>query len=210
MIEYQLAIVRKKGDKWYEMKPEPANSNWSFLLRIAGDNPKNLTTKMTVVKDFIPQQLEKLEPEKLQQVFEFSEIWIANFEQKQGSEEAGVRPTIIFENDNILMSTTTAISIPLTTNQRRASVPSSVCIPGGEDQLKIRLHGVIKCEFWLEQHSEIKLVKFIQRAWQNYKIRYYLSRGSHLKKERSLLFFLGHANQNSLYMLQLSFLDVAK
>jgi mRNA-degrading endonuclease toxin of MazEF toxin-antitoxin module len=88
---------------------------------------------MTALKYFIPQQLEKLEREQLQQVFEFSEISIANFEPKQGSEDAGVRPTIIFQNDTISMYTTTAIGIPLTTNQRRASVLSSVCIPGGED-----------------------------------------------------------------------------
>ncbi len=88
---------------------------------------------MTALKDFIPQELEKLEREQLKEVFEFSEISIANFEPKQGSEEAGVRPTIIFQNDPISMYTTTVISIPLTTNLGRASVPSSVCIPGGED-----------------------------------------------------------------------------
>jgi mRNA interferase MazF len=58
---------------------------------------------------------------------------MANFEPKQGSQEAGVRPTIIFHYDTISMYTTTVISIPLTTNLRRASVPSSVFIPGGED-----------------------------------------------------------------------------
>jgi len=88
---------------------------------------------MTALKYFIQQQLEKLEREPLKQVFEFSEIWSANFEPKQGSSEAGVSPTIIFQNDPISMYTTTVISIPLTTNQRRASVPSSVCISGGED-----------------------------------------------------------------------------
>ena len=88
---------------------------------------------MTALKYFIPQQLEKLEREQLQQVFEFSEISIANFEPKQGSEDAGVRPTIIFQNDTISMYTTRVISIPLTTNLRRTSVLSSVCIPGGED-----------------------------------------------------------------------------
>jgi len=92
-----------------------------------------LTTKITALKYFIQQELEKLERKQLKQVFEFSEIWIANFEPKQGSEEAGVRPTIIFQNHSNSMYTTTVISIPLTTNQRRASVPSSVCIRGGED-----------------------------------------------------------------------------
>ena len=58
---------------------------------------------------------------------------MTNFEPKQGFLEAGVRPTIIFQNNTISRYTTTVISIPLTTNLRRASVPSSVCIPGGED-----------------------------------------------------------------------------
>ncbi len=30
---------------------EQENSNWSFLLRRAGDNQENLTTKMTARKD---------------------------------------------------------------------------------------------------------------------------------------------------------------
>ena len=29
---------------------EPENSNWSFLVRIAGDNQENLTTKMSAWK----------------------------------------------------------------------------------------------------------------------------------------------------------------
>ncbi|MEG3960173.1 type II toxin-antitoxin system PemK/MazF family toxin [Microcoleus sp. herbarium2] len=58
---------------------------------------------------------------------------MANFEPRKGSEDAGARPTIIFHNDTISMYRTTAIGIPLTSNRRRASVPSSVCIPGGED-----------------------------------------------------------------------------
>jgi len=88
---------------------------------------------MTALKYFIQQELEKLQREQLKQVFEFSEIWMANFEPKQGFQEGGVRPTIIFQNNTISMYTTTVISIPLTTNLRRASVPSSVFIPGGED-----------------------------------------------------------------------------
>jgi len=88
---------------------------------------------MTALKYFIQQELEKLEREQLQQVFEFSEIWIANFEPTQGSEDAGVPPTIIFHHDTISIYTTRVISIPLTTNLRRTSVLSSVCIPGGED-----------------------------------------------------------------------------
>ncbi|HAT13526.1 MAG TPA: PemK family transcriptional regulator [Microcoleaceae bacterium UBA11344] len=63
------------------------------------------------------------------------EIWIANLDPTQGSEQAGVRPTIIFQNDTISRYTTTVIGIPLTTNLRRASLPSCVLIPGGEGGL---------------------------------------------------------------------------
>ena len=94
---------------------------------------RKLDHKNECLKDFIQQELEKLEREQLKQVFEFSEISIANFEPKQGSQEASVRPTIIFQNNTISMYTTTVISIPLTTNRRRASVPSSVCISGGDN-----------------------------------------------------------------------------
>ena len=63
------------------------------------------------------------------------EIWIANFDPTQGSEQAGVRPTIIFQNDTISRYTTTVISSPLTNNLRRASLPSCVFIPGSEGGL---------------------------------------------------------------------------
>ncbi len=63
------------------------------------------------------------------------EIWIVNLDPTQGSEQAGVRPTIIFQNDTISRYTTAAIGIPLTTNLRRASLPSCVLIPGGEGGL---------------------------------------------------------------------------
>ena len=141
---------------------------------------------MTALKYFIPQQLEKREREQLQQVFKFSEIRIANFEPEQGSEDAGVGPTIFFQNDTISRYTTTVISISLTTNLRRASVPSSVFIPGGEDQLKIRLHCVIKCEFWSEQDPGIKLVNFIQRAGKIRKYGIiYLGQSPEKKSDRS-------------------------
>ena len=63
------------------------------------------------------------------------EIWIANLDPTQGSEQAGVRPIIIFQNDTISRYTTTILSIPLTTNLRRASLPSCVFIPNGEGGL---------------------------------------------------------------------------
>ena len=53
----------------------------------------------------------------------------------QGSEQAGVRPVLIFQNNTINRVTTTTLVIPLTTNLRRAALPSCVQIAKGEGDL---------------------------------------------------------------------------
>ncbi|MGB3292143.1 MAG: type II toxin-antitoxin system PemK/MazF family toxin [Phormidesmis sp.] len=63
------------------------------------------------------------------------EIWLANLDPSRGSEQAGTRPIIIFQNDIISQFSTTTIVIPLTANQRRASLPVCVPIPQGEGGL---------------------------------------------------------------------------
>jgi mRNA interferase MazF len=63
------------------------------------------------------------------------EIWLANLNPIRGSEQAGTRPVLIFQNDAINRFTTTFLSIPLTTNLRRASLPSCLTIPQGEGGL---------------------------------------------------------------------------
>jgi mRNA interferase MazF len=55
------------------------------------------------------------------------EVWLANLDPSRGSEQAGMRPVIIFQNDIVSQFSTTTIAIPLTTNQRRASLP--ICLP---------------------------------------------------------------------------------
>lgn len=55
------------------------------------------------------------------------EVWLANLNPTQGSEQAGIRPVIIFQNDLVSQFSTTTIAIPLTTNQRRATLP--ICLP---------------------------------------------------------------------------------
>lgn len=64
------------------------------------------------------------------------EIWLANLNPIRGSERAGTRPVLIFQNDTINRFTTTFLSIPLTTNLRRAALPSCPAIPQGEGGLK--------------------------------------------------------------------------
>ncbi len=42
------------------------------------------------------------------------EVWLANLDPTQGSEQAGIRPIIIFQNDIVSQFSTTTITIPLT------------------------------------------------------------------------------------------------
>jgi mRNA interferase MazF len=63
------------------------------------------------------------------------EIWLANLSPTQGSEQAGIRPIIIFQNDIVSQFSTTTIAIPLTTNQRRASLPICMVIQQGDGGL---------------------------------------------------------------------------
>lgn len=56
------------------------------------------------------------------------EIWLANLNPIKGSEQAGTRPVLIFQNDILSKYTTTILAIPLTTNLRRAALPSCVKI----------------------------------------------------------------------------------
>ncbi len=56
------------------------------------------------------------------------EIWLADLNPTRGSEQAGIRPVLIFQNDLLNKYTTTVLAIPLTTNLRRAALPSCVLI----------------------------------------------------------------------------------
>ena len=65
------------------------------------------------------------------------EVWYANLSPVQGSEQAGVRPVLIFQNDRINKATTTTLVIPFTTNLRRAALPSCVQVAKGEGGLTV-------------------------------------------------------------------------
>jgi mRNA interferase MazF len=57
-----------------------------------------------------------------------SEIWLADLNPTRGSEQSGTRPVLIFQNDVVGRFTTTILTIPLTTNLQRASLPTCVQI----------------------------------------------------------------------------------
>ncbi|MBD2122418.1 type II toxin-antitoxin system PemK/MazF family toxin [Trichocoleus sp. FACHB-262] len=63
------------------------------------------------------------------------EVWLADLNPTQGSEQSGMRPVIVFQNDLISRFSTTAIAIPLTTNFRHASLPTCLLISQGEGGL---------------------------------------------------------------------------
>ncbi|MBW4421310.1 MAG: type II toxin-antitoxin system PemK/MazF family toxin [Myxacorys californica WJT36-NPBG1] len=63
------------------------------------------------------------------------EVWLANLNPTQGSEQAGTRPVIIFQNDLVSQFSTTTITIPLTTNLRRAALPICLLIQQGDGGL---------------------------------------------------------------------------
>lgn len=63
------------------------------------------------------------------------EIWLADLNPIQGSEQGGTRPIVIFQNDIVSQFSTTIIAIPFTTNQRRASLPICMLIEQGDGGL---------------------------------------------------------------------------
>ena len=62
-------------------------------------------------------------------------IYLADLNPSRGSEQAGIRPVIIVQHNNIDRFTRTVVVIPLTTNVRRAQIPGTIVIPAGEGGL---------------------------------------------------------------------------
>ena len=65
----------------------------------------------------------------------WGEIQLADLNPSRGSEQAGIRPVIIVQRDNLQRFTRTVVLIPLTSNVRRAQIPGTVLIPAGEGGL---------------------------------------------------------------------------
>lgn len=68
---------------------------------------------------------------------ERGEIWLADLNPTRGSEQGGTRPVIIFQNEIISQFSNTIIIVPLTSNLRRASLPSCLLILAGEGSLEL-------------------------------------------------------------------------
>jgi mRNA interferase MazF len=71
------------------------------------------------------------------------EVWLANLNPIRGSEQAGMRPVLIFKNDAINRFPTTVLAIPFTTNLRRAALPS--CVQAVQDEGGLESDSVVLC-----------------------------------------------------------------
>lgn len=63
------------------------------------------------------------------------EVWLADLNPIRGSEQAGIRPVLLFQNNAINPYTTTVLAIPFTSNLRRAALPSCVRVNAGDGGL---------------------------------------------------------------------------
>jgi len=70
------------------------------------------------------------------------DVWLADLNPTKGSEQSGIRPVIIFQNNAINKFSSTVLTIPLTTNLKRAKLPTTVQInkdEGGLDSVSVAL-----------------------------------------------------------------------
>ena len=63
------------------------------------------------------------------------DIYLADLNPSRGSEQAGIRPVILVQRQNLDRFTRTIVVIPVTTNLRRAQIPGTVLIAAGEGGL---------------------------------------------------------------------------
>lgn len=63
------------------------------------------------------------------------EVWMVDFGEPSGPEQAGLRPAIIIQDDTLVEALVTVIVIPFTTNMRRLALPTTILIPAGEGGL---------------------------------------------------------------------------
>jgi mRNA interferase MazF len=63
------------------------------------------------------------------------DVYLADLNPSRGSEQAGIRPVIVVQTDDLERFTRTVVVVPLTTNLKRTQVPGTVLIPAGEGGL---------------------------------------------------------------------------
>ena len=64
------------------------------------------------------------------------DVYLADLDPVKGSEQAGTRPVLVFEDDRLIQSTLTVVVIPFTTNLKMQNLPTCVLVPAGEGGLR--------------------------------------------------------------------------
>jgi mRNA interferase MazF len=96
------------------------------------------------------------------------EIWL-DLNPIRGSEQAGTRPVLVFQNDSLNKFTATFLAIPLTTNLRRAKLPSCLPIPMGQGE--VREHSVALCHaFWINLDCSASWERLQAKRWKRLKV----------------------------------------
>ena len=65
------------------------------------------------------------------------EVWLANLDPVQGSEQAGTRPVLVFQSNSLNTFLRTAIIVPFTTNLRWAQFPHCVSVKANNGGLAV-------------------------------------------------------------------------
>lgn len=64
------------------------------------------------------------------------DVYLADLDPTKGSEQAGKRPVIVFQDNRLIPATLTVLVIPFTTNLKMRKLPTCVLIPTGEGGLR--------------------------------------------------------------------------
>lgn len=60
------------------------------------------------------------------------DVYLADLDPVKGSEQAGRRPVLVFQDDPLISVTLTVIVIPFTSNLAMRKLPTCVFVPVGE------------------------------------------------------------------------------
>lgn len=64
------------------------------------------------------------------------DVYFADLAQVRGSEQAGRRPVLVYQDDRLIDVTLTVIVIPFTSNLKLQNLPTGVLVPVGEGGLR--------------------------------------------------------------------------
>ncbi len=63
-------------------------------------------------------------------------VCLADLDPTKGSQQAGIRPVVIYQNSRLVAAGNTVVVIPFTTDAKYRRLPSCVFVPAGEGGLR--------------------------------------------------------------------------